>query len=1455
MLDDEGAVVTPSTIRTISPEDGDLIVQSDNTAGINASLDTSTIAEGGGGNTVAIGASVAFNSVGIDGQNILFNLADTFVGTTVATPNPSSATARVARSTVDVAEDVIVDADNNTTIKSEIVNAAVATGVSIADKSNAVAVGMVIAMNRVASDTTAEIVDAPSVIAQDGLVKVTSDDVAAVEAAVTAATVSASVGAGGAKSVSVAASFARNEITSNADAAILRSDVEAETDLTVAAIRNAQIDAKGLSAAVAVGLTAGGGSGGDVSFSGGGAVAFNSIRGQAAAKAADSTLDAKGTILVDAKSISAINATVLAASVSGMINIGGSGTTAVGIGASYVDNMIGYDQSTPDLTGETVLNTTQRVTTVNTGTYVQGTEGSPVSGHTYKYIGTAPRQVQDENGGVLANGVDLALEDYSDTNLWERVGLQKAANATALASVDNVQTTDTTPAKLSVTALAAQTINATAAAAAVALAGSTANATAVAGGGAAARNRIAGGAVAEVTGTNTDITVGAAEVLARDASTINSLVGAAAVSAAVSGKSAVSLSIGIALAFNDVANEVAARIVGADVTATGADGVKVEAVTAPPESFSITGNSTVTAANLDDLAQEEVDADGNDINGDAAGDGNVLTALVGLIDAEIAGDTVGSTVSNLSDLVFTESEDGNGWTLIDGLGRKISLATGTGNTFDVEIGTINAVSGAAAFALGGGKTGVAIAGAGAYSENVVQSNTTAYLDAATVTATGGNVDIDATNKSAINAITVAAAMSVGLGKTGVGVSIGAAISQNLIGREARGAGDPIGTSAYIKNSDVSASGDVSVDALSEQKINALNVAGSVAIAGGKIGVAISGSGVYVRNVIDTETSAKIIGDVGLASPAAVDGENVTVKAQNKSDINVIAATVSVSAAFGKAAVAVSMGATVAENQIYGLTTAQIVDSNDGGVQARTGDVLVEANDMARINAVAAAGALAIAGGAAGIGVALAGALAFNRIGAGVSATVENSLVTATAGDVSILASADGRIDALNGAVSAAIAAGGTGVGVAIGAAFVSNQIGYGYGALVADYNSSQTVNAGDITNGTTVRINSGINEGRTFQYIGDARLEPNVDTNGDWEITAPGDNIPLIAVDYNNPEQWVEVNLAKDAVLVTAGAMNSDINAGGDLLIDAQSNQKINAASLAVAAAMAFGGTGVGVSASGASVLNRIASSPLAFISGKLSTGVSAGTVTVQADDESTINAASVAGALSVAGGSTGVAVALGVSVAYNTVENAVTAKIDNSATVVATSAVGDNSVLVRAGSATQNAESPLSMGGLTAAQLDDAAGTELETVQATIEEVVNGVVTMVTKDVERAVASDVSADNAVLATLKTALEANYTVEGALRISVVSEGQYWVVVDESGTAWNITRDGANFSAQRVTINALSGAVSLAAGFGSAGIAIAGAGAFGQNVVLTNVDAHIDSATVTANAEQCESPGR
>jgi hypothetical protein len=1535
-LDDKDVIVTPATNRTITPDDGNLIVQSDNTAFIHASLDTSTIAEGGGGKTIAVGAAIAFNSVGIDGQNILFNLADTFIGTTVATPNPSTSTARVARSTVDVARDIIVDADNNITITSEIVNSAIVTGLSIADKSDAVSVGAIIAMNRTASDTSAAIVAAHRVVAQVGSVQVTADDASVIDAAVTATSVSAAVGQSGSKSVSIAASFARNEITSNASAAILNSDVDAETDLSITAKRDAIITARGLSAAVGVGLTAGGGKSGDVSFSGGGAVGFNSVRGQTRALSTDSTLNAAGIITLDATSGSNINATVLAASATGAINLGSSGATAVGIGAVYVDNMIGYSQTTPTLSG-TQLDSNAVVSSIPVAGnfYVTGASNSAIVGQTYKFVGNADRVVQDTDGNEIPDGVDLAIEDYSDKNLWQRVDFVKGTDVSSYAALNNVDIAnmmnDTAPASLSVSALAAQTINATAAAGAVALSGSLKGAKTIAGGAAAARNRIAGGATAEITDTRSKMTAGDVTVLARDASTINSLVGAAAVGVAVSGKTALSLSIGIALAFNDVANQVSARIVGSDVTATGSNGVSVDAQTAAPEALNIDATTDVTTAKLNDLAVADInetvegEPDTAEVDvADEAADMDVLTALVGLIDDEISDDdnSVAGTVTSLSDLVFTTSEDGNGWTLIDGLGRKFTLISNeNGTSFDVEIGTINVVSGAAALSAAVGKSGISIAGAGAYSENVVQSTTSAYIDDAIVTALVGSIDVDAYNKSAINAITVAAAIALGIGKTGAGISIGASISQNLIGREARDTGDPVGTYAYIQNSKVSAEfGNINVLAKSEQNINALNVAGAVAIAAGKTGVAISGSGVYVRNVIDVETSAKIIGDVEDDATAAVEGANVTIKAENMSQINAIAATVSISAALGlSTGVAIAVGVTVAQNEIYGLTTAQVLNSDDGGVSSTVGDITVEASDSARINSAAAAASVAFGAGKTGISLGLAGALAFNRIGSGVLATIKNSLIN-SANDVNILATASGRIDAINAAVAASIAAGKTGVGIAVGAAFVSNQIGYGYGSLLdseATFRTSDTsgtlFDVNEVVKGNTVRVTDGIHAGRTFSYISDDDVAANVDTTGNNEL----DKVDLAAIDYNNPNQWVEINLVKNTVQIQAGAIDSYITALGDLMIDAQSDQKINAASLAVAAGIGLGVTGVAFTLSGAVVLNRISTSPTAVISGRLDAGndanISANTVTVQADDESSINAASIAGAVSVAAGKTGVAIALGVSLAFNDVENNVNATIDSDANVLAQGEATENFIIVRAGSATQDVASDLDLGSIVDSQFAYDAADLLDRngiydsytlattdVEATTTLLANAAIYPTTNlndlmmlleledkdhnivgndlDVriidagerwsvedERGTVWNISLEEGillgsnelivqrstsfdVLKKLETALKnEEYSVEGSLRMNTILEQELWVAVDESGTAWNILLEDGQFKAHRVTINAVSAAVSLAAGLGFSGIAIAGAGAFARNVTMSNVDAHIESATVATDA--------
>ncbi|NRB01232.1 MAG: hypothetical protein HRU32_15725, partial [Rhodobacteraceae bacterium] len=1343
-------------------------------------------------------------------------------------------------------------------IEADITNAAMATGVSLTDKTSSVSVGAIISMNRTASLTSAQIVGSDSVTTTRGGVEVLAEDVSNIGSSITATSFTVATGNGGATSVSVAATFARNEVTSNALAQVVGTDVSAAGNIDVKAMRDARIDATGLSASMAI---AAGANGTETSFSGGGAVAFNSVRGQARAQASSGTLSTSGNITVDAQSTSQITATVL--SVAASVTFGTGTANAVAIGAVYVDNLLGYDQSAPDLSAETVFESSESVTRVQNGDYVRGVDGVAATGQIYRYIGTADRVELDDDDNVITNGVDLAIEDFADVNLWERVDLVKGTTPTAYASADNLISTpanlsDPTPARLDVTATSKQFINATVVGAAVALSGSTKNALAVAGGVAATRNRIAGGAQAEITGNSSDITAGAVKVEATEQSTISSLAAGASVGVAASGKSAVSIAVGIALAFNEVDSDAVARIVDGGVTATGSEGVAVLSTISPPTTYTADAvNSTVTAANLDDLATTDVDdsgadpvLDSGDASDTATGDGGlpgdkfIMSELVTLMNVKLGPDTLSTASEDLEEYSVSKGREGS-WTLIDNTGRTFDLVFDNDGKLVFKTSTITAITAAASFAFGGGKAGIAIAAAGAYSQNVVLSSSSASIEGATITTDDddGDVRVMASSAAAITSATLAASVAIGLGKTGVGVAIGASIAQNLIGSGAVGGPTPTLTTAFIKDSRVTAGGDVIVKAESAQLINALNVAGSVAVSGGKIGVSVAGSGVFVRNVIDVATIAKIEGDVGTLADGeyAISGDAVTVDAGTISKINAIAAAASVAFGFGKAAVSIAIGISAAQNEIGGATEASIVNLNDGGVLARSGNVDVLASDDARIASITAAAALSAAFGKVAVAVSAAGALAFNTIGSRVNATIDGSRVHTDVGDITVDAQTVGDVSALIASAAIAISGGAVGVGVGIGASFAHNLIGHKFGDDATTYRSSKTptVNYGDIVTGTTVRVDSGINSGRAFKYIDDVAYGPNQDTDFDDDIDT-NDAIALAEIDFNDAERWEEIDVDRDPVVVSATINNASIDAAGNLIVQAESTQTINTAALAIAAGIAAGKVGVGIGLSGAAVVNRIGVNAIATISGDLGEGILANTITVQADDNSRINAANIAGSISIGAGVVGVGVSLSAALAFNTVQNIVTATITDAPNVRATGADGNgDGVVVRAGSAADDLPVALNLatlevanGAALAALLQDASTTETEDQGGD----------------EVAVVADVADDNVILGNLKTALVlAGQEVAGVLRLSIVEDDERWVAVDEDGKGWNLTLNGNTITSNRATINAVSGAVSVALAIGKLGVAIAGAGASAVNVVLSNVDANITQSSVTTTA--------
>ena len=113
---------------------------------------------------LAIGATLAFNSIGWDSQNILFNLADAVLGLGIGDENP--AVRRSPRSparTIDAGGAISVTATSLASIVATVETAATTFSASLTSDSSATGVDIVVAMNRVSTQVSATISNAPAV--------------------------------------------------------------------------------------------------------------------------------------------------------------------------------------------------------------------------------------------------------------------------------------------------------------------------------------------------------------------------------------------------------------------------------------------------------------------------------------------------------------------------------------------------------------------------------------------------------------------------------------------------------------------------------------------------------------------------------------------------------------------------------------------------------------------------------------------------------------------------------------------------------------------------------------------------------------------------------------------------------------------------------------------------------------------------------------------------------------------------------------------------------------------------------------------------------------------------------------------------------------------------------------------------------------------------------------------
>ncbi|MEO0465166.1 MAG: LEPR-XLL domain-containing protein, partial [Pseudomonadota bacterium] len=800
---------------------------------------------------------------------------------------------------------------------------------------------------------------------------------------------------------------------------------------------------------------------------------------------------------------------------------------------------------------------------------------------------------------------------------------------------------------------------------------------------------------------------GGLTILADNTSDIDA-VGVAASVGITAGAGTLSLAFSGALTFatNMITQTTRAGIENSEVDAGGAVDIDVisssdiDAVTvAVAISVAATGGSVGFAGAMG-LASAE-----NDISGlsEAVIDDSSVTAAgsvsVNALDgASIASDVIAAAIS-----VGVSSSVGGGISVAVTLsenrlsGQSLarienSTVTANGGASDVVVGAdsanlIDAVAVAASISVSGsGTLALSGAGSGTDSRNVLTNTVAADVIGSTVTA-GDDVRVTSDDSSTISARSVAA--SVGLafsGSAAISGAVAITLTENVLNGTHR---------AAIAASDVTAStGSVLVTADAANQISSTGVAVSLSIAGsGGLGISAAVTGVIARNQLGNTLEASITG-------GSVDADTfVTVAANDSSQIT--ATNVSVSASVGvggTAGVGASVSVTLAEN-VIGSNTIATIDGTDvdaGGAVSVTADT----NNV--IDATSAAVGMSItASGAASVGISVAAVEAKNTTTNSTEATIKGGADVDAGGAVTIAAADGSTIDAE--LVAVAISVGGASsvaINIAVGLALAENKIGSDVTAGIGNATGPDgtTVDAVsvdiDATNSTNIDAigvavgfsgggsgavavsgaGAGVKARNEISGQTEARIRAaTVETSGPVTVDARDSaqidatlvsaSVALSLSGAVSVSVAVSVTLAENVLTggATAKIDEATVNAGGLVTVDARSTGTVDVVGVAAAFALSASG-GVGVSGAGAGVeaINRVGSTTAALIED--STVSAGGPVTVNALDDSEIDATLVSASISLGlGGAAGISIAISVTLAENILTGSTIASVDNS--------------------------------------------------------------------------------------------------------------------------------------------------------------------------------------------------
>ncbi|MGC9326117.1 MAG: hypothetical protein ACP5I1_00645, partial [Candidatus Hinthialibacter sp.] len=1168
------AYITNSTVTAAGTEvgEGSVLLDAGSSSTIHAEIKTLSAAAGAGGGTsagIAIGFSLAFNSIN-DGDD------------------PSRILAYIENSDVTASKNISLTAQSDNTVDATVAAAAVAISAST-DKSGALTVGGVLALNEIDTDVKAYIEEADAV-SSGGDLTLIAKDISRIHSEALSAALSGNISGSSGAAVSIGLSIARNAIAGDVEAYInniASLDVNAGSIL-IDALRSAKITAA--SAAGAVALSGAGSN--SFAIGGGGATAENAITGNTKAYIAGSQVESGGDVIIHAKNIAVINALILAAS--GAVSIAGSTGAAVSVGVSVARNLIGYDLNGSKSTSEVkayienssvdadgalsliaeTLDTREPILSLNSSWSGSLTDAASID-------------LDDPDTTAIDENAEDVLDDAAFLNnvrdAFEAKGFLLSENVTITVLKENeswmvnddqgnVFIIQKEGSSLNVYHM--PQISAAVLAGSVAVAGSGGAGIGLSGGGVYAENKIATDVKAYISGDGVDgINVHSITLKADDSSAIFVIAGAASIAGTVSGSTGVSASIGLAIARNEISNNVEAYL---------QDAQNVHTSDAATGFIDIDALSDASIDSISAAASVSIGVGSSSGVGISGGGAVAENIILGKTNAFIEDSNATTAGDVLLDARNTSS--------IDAIVAVISGAVGGGSSAGVAASlgvsiALNKIGWEAEYHY----TTNSISQEIRKGEKVKLADDyqTTYIEQQDVD------DIDDDDDT--TEMVIVPVQNEGKGEAGE-------IYEYLGEKEILNLGDqdysdttlwkkvtgkpestPAEIQAYIVDSKITAGGKIEQNAIANESIDAIVVAGSVAIGlGGSAGVALSGAGVYTENKISTNVKS-YIGDstttLGDASSSII-ADQVIFKAQDVSSINAIAGAASVAGSVGgSAGVSVSLGLSLAFNRIDNQVEAYL--SNLDGVQTTSSGVKIESLEDASISAISSAASVAIGGGAsAGVAVSGGGAVAENIILGKANAFIDNSIVQ-SAGDVDLDAKNTSKIDAVIAVASGSVGIGGSaGVAVSVGFSIARNFIGW----------------------------------------------------DADWR---------------NDP---FDIIASEDHIDVKTYIQNSQVAASGSLTQDAESRETINALVLAGSIALAGGTAGVGVTGAGVMTENRVTAHVKSYIdgTGAGSTTIEAESVSLNASDASTINA--IAGSASVAGsvGAVGVSVSIGLSVALN---------------------------------------------------------------------------------------------------------------------------------------------------------------------------------------------------------------